>query len=119
MSGRESGRKPEKCLTWKAGQIYHVLYYLPRLMNKRERSGRAEMNDKSKKDVTKMIRELRARLELTQEQFAAKVGVTFSTVNRWESGRSNPSPLARRRISELIEYAEKGKRDSLLEGQTL
>jgi len=60
------------------------------------------MNDKSKKDVAKMIRELRAKLGLTQEQFAAKVGVTFSTVNRWESGRSNPSPLAMRRIEELV-----------------
>lgn len=56
------------------------------------------MNDKSKKDVAKMIRELRAKLGLTQEQFAAKVGVTFSTVNRWESGRSRPSPLAMRQI---------------------
>ena len=61
------------------------------------------MNDKSKKDVAKMIRELRAKLGLTQEQFAAKVGVTFSTVNRWESGRSTPSPLAMWRIEELLE----------------
>ena len=61
------------------------------------------MNDKSKKDVAKMIMELRAKLGLTQEQFAAKVGVTFSTVNRWESGKSKPSPLARRRIEELRE----------------
>ncbi len=66
-----------------------------------------------------MIRELRAKLGLTQEQFAAKVGVTFSTVNRWESGRSNPSPLARRRISELVEWAEKGRKDSLLEEESL
>jgi len=53
---------------------------------------------KSKTDVAKMIRELRTKLGLTQEQFAAKVGVTFSTVNRWESGRSIPSPLAMRKI---------------------
>ena len=31
-------------------------------------------------DTSKMIRQLRAALGLTQEQFAAKVGVTFSTV---------------------------------------
>lgn len=36
-----------------------------------------------------------------EEQFAAKVGVTFSTVNRWENGRGRPSPLAMRRIEEL------------------
>jgi len=38
-----------------------------------------------------------------QEQFAAKVGVTFSTVNRWENGRGTSSPLAMRRIKELLE----------------
>lgn len=45
-----------------------------------------------------IIKELRARLGLTQEQFAAKVGVTWSTVNRWENGRGKPSPLALRQI---------------------
>jgi len=38
-----------------------------------------------------------------QEQFAAKVGVTFSTVNRWENGKGDPSPLAMQRIEELQE----------------
>lgn len=47
-------------------------------------------------------RELRSKLGLTQEQFAAKVGVTFSTVNRWESSKSKPSPLAIRQIEGLI-----------------
>jgi len=40
---------------------------------------------------------------MTQEQFAAKIGVTFSTVNRWESGKSKPSPLAMRQIEELMD----------------
>jgi len=52
------------------------------------------------------IKELREKLGLTQEQFAAKVGVTFSTVNRWESGRSKPSPLAMRQIMELMECTD-------------
>jgi len=52
-------------------------------------------------ELARKIRELRSKLGLTQEQFAAKVGVTFSTINRWESGRSTPSPLAMRRIEEL------------------
>ena len=54
-----------------------------------------------KKDIPRMIRELRKAMGLTQEQFAAKAGVTFSTVNRWENGRGKPSPLALRRIDEL------------------
>ena len=53
--------------------------------------------------MTKNIRNLRSKLGMTQEQFAAKIGVTFSTVNRWESGKSKPSPLAMRQIEELME----------------
>lgn len=54
-------------------------------------------------ELPKKIRGLRYGLGLTQEQFAAKVGVTFSTANRWESGKSRPSQLALHRIEELME----------------
>lgn len=52
------------------------------------------------------MRELRSKLGLTQEQFPAKLCVTFSTVNRWERGKSKPSPLAMRQIKELMERTE-------------
>jgi len=48
---------------------------------------------------------LPSKLGLTPEPFAAKVGVTCSTVNRWESAKSRSSPLAMRRIQELLETA--------------
>ena len=48
-----------------------------------------------------MIKKLRTRMGLTQEQFAAKVGVTFATVNRWEAGKAKPSRLAMNRLEEL------------------
>ncbi len=56
---------------------------------------------------SEMIKKLRTHLGLTQEQFAAKVGVTFSTVNRWEAGRSQPSPLAWREIERLSTTVKK------------
>ncbi len=56
------------------------------------------MADKPKE---KQIKELRMRLGLTQERFAARLGVTVSTVNRWENGKGQPSPLARLRIQDL------------------
>ena len=62
------------------------------------------------RDVSKIVRELRTSLGLTQEQFAAKVGVTFSTVNRWEANRGKPSPLAMRRIDELQNKLNKLKK---------
>lgn len=49
-----------------------------------------------------LVRKIRDRTGLTQEQFAAKLGVTFATVNRWENGRSQPSPLAMQRLEELV-----------------
>ena len=37
---------------------------------------------------------------MTQEEFAREVGVSFSTVSRWETGRGHPSPLALHRLQE-------------------
>ncbi len=53
-------------------------------------------------DIIQLVRELRGRTGLTQEKFAAKLGVTFPTVNRWENGRAKPSPLAMHRIEDLL-----------------
>lgn len=52
--------------------------------------------------VAGLVRELRARLGLTQEQMATRLGVTFPTINRWENGRAKPSPLALKQIEELL-----------------
>jgi len=54
-------------------------------------------------ELARKIKELRSNLGLTQEQFAAKIGVTFSTVNRWENGKGRPSPLAMRQLEELMD----------------
>ena len=40
------------------------------------------------------VKELREKLGMTQEQLAREVGVSFKTVNRWERGKSKPSPMA-------------------------
>lgn len=37
------------------------------------------------------IRELRKKLKMTQEELAAKVGVTRQTINSLEKGKYNPS----------------------------
>src|SRR2546425_526067 len=54
------------------------------------------------------IRKLRRALGLTQQEFAAKLGVSFAAVNRWEKGRNAPQPDRLVRIHELeAEYVEK------------
>ncbi|MEP0897558.1 MULTISPECIES: helix-turn-helix domain-containing protein [Leptolyngbya] len=45
-------------------------------------------------EISDLVRELRQRLGLTQEQFAARLGVTFPTINRWENRHSKPSKMA-------------------------
>ena len=49
------------------------------------------------------IAALRHRLNMTQEEFAHAIGVTVSTVNRWENGHIEPSRLARRAMDSLAE----------------
>ena len=46
---------------------------------------------------------LRQQLKMTQEQFAREIGVTVSSVNRWERGVIQPSRLARRAIEALMQ----------------
>jgi len=52
------------------------------------------------------IRELRQRLMMTQEDFAHMIGVTFSTVNRWENGKSQPNRIAVRLLAGLEKKAK-------------
>ena len=40
------------------------------------------------------VKEARKPLGLSQEKFAGQMGVSFSTINRWEKGRFLPSYLA-------------------------
>ncbi len=62
-----------------------------------------------RKETAWRIKNLRLGLGLTQEQMAAKIGVTFSTVSRWENGRGNPSPLALQRLEELCRLQRQDK----------
>ena len=64
-------------------------------------------------DIPRLVRELRERTGLTQEKFAAKLGVTFPTINRWENGRAKPSPLALKQIEDLTQSMGESARDLL------
>lgn len=48
-----------------------------------------------------LVAGIRARARLTQEELAQRLGVSFSTVNAWETGRSTPQPRHRRRLEDL------------------
>lgn len=45
------------------------------------------------------IKKIRQRSFLTQQDFAKKIGVAFSSVNRWETGRAKPNLKAMKNIN--------------------
>jgi putative transcriptional regulator len=51
--------------------------------------------------IPTLVKGLRQRLGLTQEQFAHRLGVAFSTVNQWENGRRRPQPFLLQRLLEM------------------
>jgi type I restriction enzyme M protein len=53
-------------------------------------------------DVPQILRKIRKTLDITQEQLAQRLGVSFATVNEWENGKRKPSPLARAAIEQLV-----------------
>ncbi len=53
-------------------------------------------------DIPRLVRVMRERTGLTQEKFAARLGVTYPTINRWENGRAKPSPLAMQKIEDML-----------------
>ena len=53
---------------------------------------------------SEILKDIRKQRNLTQEQFARELNVSFSTINRWENGHTVPSALAKMR---LLEYCKK------------
>jgi DNA-binding transcriptional regulator YiaG len=46
----------------------------------------------------KAVKELRDKLIMTQQEFADYLGVSFASINRWESGVNKPTTVAKRKI---------------------
>ena len=60
-------------------------------------------------DLAQVVRSVRERLGLTQQELAVRLGVALPTVSRWENSRNAPSRLARDRIEALLrEMGEDG-----------
>jgi DNA-binding transcriptional regulator YiaG len=52
------------------------------------------------------VREIRLSMNLTQEEFAHRLGVTLCTVSRWENNKTSPSRLALKQIQRLSKIDE-------------
>ena len=62
-------------------------------------------NITDRQSVSPTLQAIRARLDLTQEQLAERLGVSFATVNRWEGGVTTPQRAARTAIAALAAEA--------------
>ena len=49
------------------------------------------------------IKQIRKMTFLSQESFAKEIGVSFSTVNRWENGKAKPNYSALKKINEFCQ----------------
>jgi DNA-binding transcriptional regulator YiaG len=49
-------------------------------------------------DYAKLIKELREVLIISQTELAEILGVSFSTVNRWENGKHEPTIKAKKKL---------------------
>jgi type I restriction enzyme M protein len=58
-----------------------------------------------KTDFPAILRATRAALNLTQDQLAERLGVSFATVNRWEGGGNKPQRAAQEAILALAREA--------------
>ena len=49
----------------------------------------------------RLVKELREKLIITQEELAQLLGVSFASINRWETGKHEPTIKVKRKIVDL------------------
>ena len=52
-------------------------------------------------DYPALVKKLRDKLIISQEQLAKLLEVSFATINRWENGHTEPTIKAKRKLFEL------------------
>ena len=55
------------------------------------------------RDYSKLVKELRKQLHLSQEDLARELGVSFNSVNRWEGDKVSPSKMAQNQLDGFTE----------------
>ena len=54
-------------------------------------------------NYSKAILELRSKLNISQQELANMLGVSFQSVNRWENGHFEPTKIVKVRLIKLLE----------------
>ena len=53
-------------------------------------------------DYSKSIKLLREKMFISQKELAEMLGVSFVSVNRWETGKFNPTIKAKKKLNDLF-----------------
>ncbi len=56
-----------------------------------------------------IMKAIRIQLDITQEQLAHELNISFSTISRWENGHTFPSRLAKK---SLLDFSKNNNVDS-------
>ncbi len=56
-----------------------------------------------KYNYPKALKRLRAKLDLSQEDLAKLLNVSFMSVNRWENGKHEPTIIIKEKLNDLFE----------------
>lgn len=62
------------------------------------------MNGGENMEFSLLIKEIRKQCYLSQQDFADEIGVSFTTVNRWEKSKALPNYQTMKR---LVEYCKR------------
>lgn len=57
-------------------------------------------------EFSEKLKFARKKLMMSQEEMARELGVTFTTLNRWENKKNEPSYVAQRKFAELCKKHE-------------
>ena len=61
------------------------------------------VNNMAKVDYANGILKLRAKLNISQEELAKILGVSYVSVNRWENNKYAPTKLVKVKLNQLFE----------------
>ncbi|HPM10899.1 MAG TPA: helix-turn-helix transcriptional regulator [Paludibacter sp.] len=53
-------------------------------------------------DYQRLVKELRVKLILSQQELADLLNVSFASINRWETGKHEPTIKVKRKLNELF-----------------
>lgn len=87
----------------------HIIIYLGYVdaMTRVVDTEKEHMTEISVNQLAKIAGVLRAKSYLAQQQLASNAGVTFFTLNRWDNGKSKPSPLVIRQMEVLMGHIKR------------